>query len=102
MDFELRTHFLFQVYCLQMFIETSLVAFPDAYFGLVDMGPDDAQHSKLANFRQILTSFLRSLSKNAIVGVCKKAIAPLAVAMRRSCQPSCQVPRTNPLVLAGA
>ena len=63
----------FQGNRLEVLIKADLVTFPDTFFEFADVGPDEAQHSSLANFLQILAS----LTKKVVVRACPKALPRL-------------------------
>ena len=67
----------FQVHRLEVLIKTGLVAFSDTFFEFADVGPEEAQHSSLANFLQVLASLFYSISKKVAVRACPKALSRL-------------------------
>lgn len=69
--------FLFKVYRRDMLVEPAHVVFPDASLESASVGPEEAQHSRLDNFRQILVGFLCGLSK-------KPSPPPLSFGMLRA------------------
>ena len=60
----------FQVHHLKVLVEAGLIAFSSACFEIAKEVPKEAQHDSLAHLPKFFSSYLRGLSKIAIVGFC--------------------------------
>ena len=62
--------FLFRVDRLKVLVEAGLVAFSSACFECADEVPKEARFCSLAHLPKVFSSYLRGLSKVAVMGFC--------------------------------
>ena len=92
------------VHRLKVLVKAGLVAFSSACSEYADEVLKEAQHGSLAHLSQILFQPSSQPFESCFYGVLRVGTSSpiLSVAMLRSSQPPHRVPRTNPVLRAGA